>query len=189
MTGGVVYVDGPTNSGNGAIDKNGTALIHGGTLVAVGAAGMAETFDSASTQGCILLNTSSTHAAGTKIELLDASGTVLVSYTPTKSFSNIVISDPSIVVGSTYTLKVGTEVSEITMTTTSYGSGSGSGMDGHGGFGGFGGGHGGKKDSGDANRPDGAGRPGMTAPDGNVPGQPGTDAPDGGASTPPDFTS
>lgn len=133
VTGGTIYVDGPTNSGNGALDKNGTALISGGTVVAVGAAGMAETFDPASTQGCILQNTAGSHAGGTVVELLDASGTVLVSYTPAKSFSSVVVSDPSITVGNTYTLNVGTEVFEITMDTTSYGTGKG-------GFGGMGGG-------------------------------------------------
>lgn len=187
VTGGNIYVDGPTNSGNGALDKNGTALIHGGTVVAVGAAGMAETFDSASTQGCILQTAAADHAAGTVIELLDAAGTVLVSYTPAKAFRSVVVSEPSITVGNTYTLKIGTEVFKITMDAISYGSGNG-------GFGGMGGGkRPGRDGAGQkgGNPPDAdgsdAGRPGMNPPDanGSDAGKPGMNPPDNnGVGTP-----
>ena len=43
MTGGTLIVEGPTNSGNGAIDVASTFTISGGTLFAGGAAGMAAT--------------------------------------------------------------------------------------------------------------------------------------------------
>lgn len=127
VNGGTIYVDGPSNGGNGALDKNGNAIINGGTLIALGAAGMAETFDSSSTQGCILVNTDSVHPAGTTIELLDESENIVLQYTSSKSFQSIVVSDPSILVGKTYRLKVGTEEKEIVMETISYGTSSGMG--------------------------------------------------------------
>lgn len=127
VNGGTIYVDGPTNSGNGALDKNGTATINGGTLIALSTAGMAETFDSSSTQGCILVNTDSVHAAGTIVELLDESENVLFHYTSSKSFQSVILSDPSILVGKTYRLKIGSEEKEIVMETISYGTSSGMG--------------------------------------------------------------
>ena len=40
VTGGTVYVEGPTDSGNGALDYGSSASISGGTVVAVGSVGM-----------------------------------------------------------------------------------------------------------------------------------------------------
>ncbi len=142
ISGGEIVVDGPTNSGNGALDYNGTATITGGTVIAIGASGMAENFGSTSTQGCILYNTSS-YTAGTQIELLDSDRNVLCSHTAAKSFNSLVVSSPSIVQGETYTLNIGINSAEITMTSLTYGSGSGMG-----GFGGFGGDRGNKGDKG-----------------------------------------
>ncbi|MDE7327118.1 MAG: carbohydrate-binding domain-containing protein [Lachnospiraceae bacterium] len=163
VTGGTVYVDGPSNGGNGAIDKNGTALISGGTVIALGAAEMAETFDSSSTQGCILITTSSTHPAGTNIRLLDASGNPLVSYTSLKSFRSIVISDPSIVKGSSYTIETGEETTEVVMEETTYGTSQGMGGF-HGGFN--------RPDKNDGRKPDREGfndRDKKASPDGENP--------------------
>ena len=41
ISGGEVYVDGPTNGGNGALDYDGNGTITGGTVVMVGSNGMA----------------------------------------------------------------------------------------------------------------------------------------------------
>ena len=111
----MVYVDGPEDSGNGALDSSGEAVITGGTVVAAGSSGMAETFGASSTQGSILLNTAERHAAGTKIELLDASGSVLLEYTPSKSFNSVVISCAGIQKGETYSVRIDSETAEITM--------------------------------------------------------------------------
>jgi len=132
VSGGNIYVSGPTNSANGALDHNGTAQITGGIVVAVGASGMAENFGDTSTQGSILVNTSSAQAAGTEVKLLDSDGNVLASYTSEKSFNSVVVSCPDLEVGSTYTLQIGSENTEITLESLIYGSGQG--------MGGFGGG-------------------------------------------------
>ncbi len=149
VTGGTVYVDGPTNSGNGALDCNGTAAISGGTVIAVGASGMAENFDSSSTQGSILYTLSASQSSGTKVQLTDENGTVLASHTARKSFNSVVISAPGLEQGKTYTLTVGSQSFEIVMDGTVYSNGGGFGG---GGFGTGGGGFGG-------NRPGGGFRP------------------------------
>lgn len=128
ITGGETYIDGPTNSGNGAIDYATEAVISGGTIVAVGAVGMAENFGENSTQGAIMYNVSGSG----EIRLLDGDGNVLVSHTPAKSYGSVVISAPGVETGKTYTLEIGGASYEITMTSIIYGTGSG--------MGGFGGG-------------------------------------------------
>ena len=104
VTGGTIVVSGPTNSGNGALDKNGTALISGGTVIAAGAVGMAESFDSSSSQAYALVNLSG--QAGV-ITVKDASGNVILTGTVEKNFQCVVISSPDLVSGETYTVSCG----------------------------------------------------------------------------------
>lgn len=69
-----------------------------------------------------------------EIVLQDASGNLLVSYAPEKSYSSVVISCPDIQKGETYTVTAGGESTSVTMTELIYGSGSGfGGMGGKGG--------------------------------------------------------
>ena len=141
ISGGEVYVSGPTNSGNGALDYGTGAAVTGGTVIAVGSAGMAENFGSSSTQGSILLNMSSAQAAGTTVSITDESGTVLASFTPAKSYQSVVISTEGIEQGGTYTVTAGSYSQTVTLDSLIYGSGMGMG-----GFGGgFGGGMGGQR--------------------------------------------
>ena len=133
ITGGTVVVDGPVNDGNGALDYDGEAVITGGSLVAVGSSGMAMNFSTAEEQGCILYNVAQMNA-GTTITLTDASGNEILCVTPQKDFSSVLLSDPAIQTGATYTLTVGTDSYEINMTSALYGQG---GM--MGGMGGMGG--------------------------------------------------
>ncbi len=143
VTGGEVYVAGPTNSGNGALDYGGTAAAHGGIVIAAGASGMAESFGQSSAQGAIMVNTGN-QAAGSEVTLTDADGNVLAEYTFDKTFSNVVITAPGITDGGTYTLTAGTYSETITMDGLLYGSGGG--MFGGGMNMGGGRGNGGKKD-------------------------------------------
>ncbi len=133
VTGGTVFVSGPTNSGNGALDYAGTGTITGGVLIAAGSTGMAQNFGSDSTQGTILYNFASEQSAGTSVTLTAGDGNVLASFTPAKQFQSVVVSAPGIVSGGTYTLTAGSESVTIEMTGTTYSNAS-SGMGG--GFGG-----------------------------------------------------
>jgi len=107
MTSGTVYVDGPTQTGNGAIDYNTAFTITGGTLVAAGSSGMAEIPDSSSSQPSILMYYSSAQAAGTPVVLKNSSSNVIVSYTPAKQYASVAISSPKLKTGQSYTLYSG----------------------------------------------------------------------------------
>lgn len=126
ITGGTIYVAGPTKTGNGALDSNGTMTISGGVVVAAGSAGMVQTFDQSSTQASLSYTFTSVQQAGTTITLKDASGNVVASFTPDKQYQNVVISAPGLVTGQTYSLYSGTTlVDSITLSgmVTSVGSG------------------------------------------------------------------
>ena len=125
VSGGEIYVDGPTSSADGALDYDGEAVITGGVVVAVGASGMAENFGENSTQGSILVNLQSGNSG--EVILKDDAGNVLVSYTPSKSYNSVVVSCPGIETGKTYTLTAGGTDTTVEMTSLIYGSGMGIG--------------------------------------------------------------
>ena len=132
VTGGEVYVSGPPDGANGAIDYESVGQITGGTVVAVGTSAMAMNFGDSSTQGSILITTSN-HASGTVITLKDAQGKELVQYTSECSFNSIVISCPKLVLGGTYTVTAGEESTEVTLSDSLiYNNGSGFGGGGFG---------------------------------------------------------
>ena len=148
VDGGLIVVDGPTNSSNGALDSGtesgGKLQVNGGTLIAIGASGMAETFGSTSAQNSMRVNLSSTQAAGTQITIAAEDGTVLFTHTSAKTFNSIVFSSPDLVQGETYQVTVGSETTTVTLNSVSTSTGSGGGMGGMGGPGGMGGGPGGR---------------------------------------------
>lgn len=138
VTGGVTLVSGPTNGGNGSFDYDGSATVTGGVLIALGSAGMAQSFSSAENQGVIFTNVGNQQAK-TTFKLCDENNKEIVSFTPEKPYQTAVVTAPEIQNGKTYTIVCGgTEIAEITMTELLYG-----GSGGMGGPGGFGGGMGG----------------------------------------------
>jgi hypothetical protein len=121
---GAVYVTGPVNDGNGAIDYNGDGIITGGVVVAAGSSGMAQGFDDASSQCSVLYYSTTQQEAGTAITLKDKEGNELISFTPEKKFSSVVISSPKLQTGSTYSLTAGSEQTELTLESIVTSSGS-----------------------------------------------------------------
>lgn len=119
VSGGEIFVTGPSDNGNGALDYNGDAQITGGTIVAVGMSGMTQNFGSSSTQGSILSNTA-TNTSG-EVVLKDSNGNVLVSFTPTREYNSVVVSTPDVKKGSTYTLTTGDSSTTIEMSDIIYG--------------------------------------------------------------------
>ena len=126
ITGGETYVSGPTNDGNSALDYNGTGTVTGGIFIAAGSSGMAENFGDSSTQGVMMVTVNS-QAAGSAVSLSDSSGNELVSWTPEKEYTSVIISCPEITTGQEYTLTTGSDTTQITMDCIVYGSGSGMG--------------------------------------------------------------
>ena len=120
VKGGEIYVSGPENDGNGALDYSGDAQITGGTIVAAGMSGMAQNFGSSSTQGSILLNVSSRSSGAVTVK--DSSGSVIISFTPEKEYNSVVISSPDIKNGETYTVTVAGESQTVEMSDIIYSS-------------------------------------------------------------------
>lgn len=122
ITGGEVYVSGPTNDGNSAIDYDGNASITGGILVAAGSSGMAQNLGEDSTQGVMMIGVDSGEA-GSTITLEDSEENELVSWQPDKVYTCVIISMPEIEKGATYTLKTGDAEKEVTMESLVYSDG------------------------------------------------------------------
>lgn len=106
MTDGVLIINGPTQNMNGPLDYDGTFKITGGTLLAVGSAGMAQSPDQSSTQYSVLLNLSSAVKASTLVHIETSKGEEILTFTPTKAYQSIAFSSPELAKG-TYDLYFG----------------------------------------------------------------------------------
>lgn len=102
QTGGNVTVDGPSDSGNGALDYDGTYNLTGGSLIATGSAGMLQTPSASASQNTIALIFTSTQSAGTTIGLSTLEGSEIANFTPAKNFQSIVICTPDIKTDTSY---------------------------------------------------------------------------------------
>ena len=111
MSGGVLLVSGPTNSGNGAFDYNSSAVITGGTAILCGSSGMSQGFSQNSSQASFMYTLDSSANAGDSIAVTDSSGKVIASFMPSKQYNSIIVSSPEFTVGSSYTVTIGGTVS------------------------------------------------------------------------------
>lgn len=128
VSGGLVCVNGPTSSFNGTLDFDAGATVTGGTVIATGPNSWLQNFGSASTQGSILVSFSVYAEPGIEITLVDnATGEVVLSYTAEKYFQSLILSDPAIVAGDSYTVTAGAESQTVEMTGLLYGGGGGMG--------------------------------------------------------------
>ena len=116
VTGGTTIVYGPTSDGDSVLDYDGSAIVSGGILAAIGSAGMVESFDEASTQPVITYYCTETQSADTTITLTDSDGSALFTVTPEKAYASIVLTCPEMKLDATYTLAAGTDNEEITLT-------------------------------------------------------------------------
>ena len=119
ISGGEVYVSGPRNGGDGALDYNGSGTISGGIVVACGMGGMSQNLSDGN-QCSAMINLSGSG----EIKLTDASGNVLLSYTPADDYSCIVVSCPKLAEGSEYTLSYGSASQSFTQSEAHMGSAS-----------------------------------------------------------------
>ena len=121
INGGEVYIDGPSDGGNSAIDygDNAAAYINGGTVVAVGSSDMVEAFDVSSEQAVMSVSVSA-GSAGDEIKLLDSDGNELISFTAAKTYDAVIISTADLAQGETYTLVTGDNETTVEMTSSVY---------------------------------------------------------------------
>lgn len=119
ISGGEVYVSGPRNGGDGALDYNGSGTISGGIVVACGMGSMSQNLSDGN-QCSAMINLSGSG----EIKLTDASGNVLLSYTPADDYSCIVVSCPELAEGSEYTLSYGSASQSFTQSEAHMGSAS-----------------------------------------------------------------
>ncbi len=104
INGGNVFVEGPTSSGNGALDYDSECVVTGGEIIIYGATGMWQNPSNTSTQ--YILTFQNTGSAGDKVVLKDSSGNEISSFTTSKSYGALSISSSKIQKGETYTLYV-----------------------------------------------------------------------------------
>lgn len=115
INGGEIYIDGPSDNGNSAIDygDRSSAYMNGGTLVAIGSSGMAEGMSDSSKQEVLMVKLGEQMEAG-DVELTDNEGNVIVSYTALKSYDCVIISTAEVESGATYTLTTSGTMTEVT---------------------------------------------------------------------------
>lgn len=106
MSGGTVLVDGPQNGGNGSLDYTSTFTCTGGLLVACGTSGMAQAVSDTSSQYCIMADIPAL-SAETLFSIIDDTGTPLITYSPSKPYSNIVVCSDKLKSGKTYYISTG----------------------------------------------------------------------------------
>ncbi|WP_305303160.1 carbohydrate-binding domain-containing protein [Romboutsia ilealis] len=106
MVGGTVLVNGPTNNGNGSLDYDETFDISGGTLVAAGSAGMAQMPSDSSSQKILNLSLTS-QESNTVVNIKSSDGKNILTYSPSKNYSSVIVSTPDIKDNTKYTVSVG----------------------------------------------------------------------------------
>ena len=115
INGGEIYIDGPSDNGNSAIDygDRSSAYVNGGTLVAIGSSGMAEVMSDSSKQKVFMVKLGEQMEAG-NVVLTDSEGNVIVSYTALKSYDCVIISTAAVESGAAYTLATSGTTTEVT---------------------------------------------------------------------------
>ncbi len=121
INGGELTIDGPANDGNSAIDigDGANGYINGGTVIAIGCAGMVEEFDTSSEQAMINVQVSDDNISG-EVVLTDSDGNEIISYTPAKSYDCVQISSSMLKTGETYTLKAEDTTTSISLDNIIY---------------------------------------------------------------------
>lgn len=119
IEGGSTVVDGPSNNGNGALDSGsengGTIVCNAGTILAIGASGMAETFNSNSAPYSFIKNFSEMFTKETQISIYDENEKIIFEHISAKSFNSVVFSSPDLIPGHTYTISVGDKTETVTI--------------------------------------------------------------------------
>ena len=106
MNDGTVIVNGPENSGNGALDYDSSCNINGGLFIAAGTSGMTQSPSTSSKQNSVNVFLSS-QSANTLISIKNESGKDIVTFAPSKTYQSVIISSPNLQTNTTYTVYSG----------------------------------------------------------------------------------
>lgn len=101
LSGGKLIVYGPTNGGNGALDYGGNFTVTGGTLLATGSAGMAQSVSQSSVP---VLNFNLDGNEKTLYTITDNSNNCKFAFTAPKSFQNLIFASDCLQDGVSYNL-------------------------------------------------------------------------------------
>ena len=110
VEGGVTVIDGPESDKDGPLDygheNGGVCLISGGTVLAIGSSGMAETFGADSSQCSFRYIFDNPYQAGSDIVISDQEGKSLFEHQALKKGASVVFSSPELEEGEIYELEV-----------------------------------------------------------------------------------
>ena len=106
IDGGEIIVDGPTNSGNGALDYDSSFEVNGGELYAVGSSGMSQNV-SGGNQNTIMFNLGNTYSGMISILCDDE---LVLSFEPSKKYSSVVVSSNLLKRGKKYSIEINDKV-------------------------------------------------------------------------------
>lgn len=109
-----VKVNGSFTGPNSMLDADGTVEINEGvTLIAAGSGGTQGKMNIA--QGYVTVYCEEEHSSGDGITLKNEKGKVIAEYTPRGSYSAVLVTAPELEKGKVYTVTVGDEVHEVTV--------------------------------------------------------------------------
>lgn len=117
--GGEIIVEGPTDNGNAALDYDGEFVVDDGTVISTGSSGMLQGISSNSKQYNVMAYLNNINA-NIKISIVDSDGNEIISTTPTKTYSSLVVSTSKLQANNTYKILVdGEEYKSFTINSIS----------------------------------------------------------------------
>lgn len=106
INGGNIKIDGPTNSGNGALDYDKVFEVNSGSLLAGGADGMTQSISNSSKYKCLDISFNNIYGSEDIISIEDKEGNVIATYQSDKEYSSLVIANSLLEKGKEYIIKV-----------------------------------------------------------------------------------
>ena len=118
MSGGELFIEGPTSGRDGYIDVDGFFKLTGGRLFAMGSAGMAQAPSDDSTQPVIQINLESTYAKGATVTITNAESNQVFEQVMPMDFQSFTVSEPEFTLGQTYQVQInGEDITTVTLDT------------------------------------------------------------------------
>ena len=111
LSGGRLFINGPTATKDGALDTMDALVATGGLILGVGAAAFASAPTTTSPQASMLANLASTQPAGSALLIVDASGRVLAGFKAVRPWQSVVFTSSQLAKGQAYKLYVGGKLS------------------------------------------------------------------------------